>query len=989
MAPYEVGTDDENSIIIQLDEEVEGTHQGSDDFCFIKIGEPVSIKHGDDSQFDLESPPSQPLAVSGCLGLLFVAHSTGFCVTRTKDVLESAKEIEDKGSGLSLQELSVVDVPIGKVHILALSADSSTLAASIGGEIHFFSVNSLVSKGQKSSFSCSINDSSCIKDMRWTKKLENYYIVLSNCGKLYYGDGQGPLKDVMDNVDAVEWSVKGSFVAVARKNILSILSSKLELKLSMSLLFKSWIGDSDANCIIKVDSIRWVRSDCIILGCFQLTGDGKEENYQVQVITSKDGKITDVSSKPIVLYFDDIFEGLIDDIVPFGSGPHLLLSYLDQCELAITANRKNTGQHIALLGWSLDEKNEAAVIDLLRDTWLPRIELQGNDDDNLILGLYVDKVSHDEKIKLELGGEEKELSPYCILWCLTVEGKLIMFHVTSVTGASVPAETVSALVDEEEDSPKVVPSECAVDKSLTTTPFADQISHKETITGNLEVRTIVNSRTSKTDGQQKVPIEKLNQDTDGRQSLLSGQQSRNSEQSFLEDPRRLIRDFSKTETQKLGVESSIDSFLRKSSTDKSSQSIHMDSQKGIGVGKELPGSIGSTSIQSASSQLWSSGKLSYPMASDGGSSLSSSGFINQADNSCASIAHFRGGPVGKPSCSKDTAGQSTSVNPSGRTADSGQSASTGLRKIEPLPSDGASSLSSSGFIHSNQADNSCASIAHFPGGPVGKPSCSKDTAGQSTSVIPSGRTADSGQSVSTGLRKIEPLPSIGNSQLPSQENFALGKASNDKFRPNKENYRNPSLTGPLNSESKLSKQSGNLEEMTKELEGLLESIERAGGYRDACTVLTKSSVVALEEGLGTLSDKCRMWRSKMDIRLGEIQQLLDKTVQVLARKIYMEGLVKQATDNRYWDLWNRQKLSSELELKRQHIIKVNQDLTNQLIELERHFNTLELNKFGENSGARMGQKGFPSRFGASRQVHSLHSLHNTMISQLATAEATF
>jgi hypothetical protein len=49
----------------------------------------------------------------------------------------------------------------------------------------------------------------------------------------------------------VEWSVKGEFVAVARKNVLSILSSRFEERLCMSLSFKSWIGDSNVNCSVK------------------------------------------------------------------------------------------------------------------------------------------------------------------------------------------------------------------------------------------------------------------------------------------------------------------------------------------------------------------------------------------------------------------------------------------------------------------------------------------------------------------------------------------------------------------------------------------------------------------------------------------------------------------------------------------------------------------------------------------------------------------
>lgn len=42
----------------------------------------------------------------------------------------------------------MVDVPIGKVSILALSADSSTLVVSVDGsaDLHFFSVTELLNK---------------------------------------------------------------------------------------------------------------------------------------------------------------------------------------------------------------------------------------------------------------------------------------------------------------------------------------------------------------------------------------------------------------------------------------------------------------------------------------------------------------------------------------------------------------------------------------------------------------------------------------------------------------------------------------------------------------------------------------------------------------------------------------------------------------------------------------------------------------------------
>lgn len=70
----------------------------------------------------------------------------GFCVARTNEVLASAKEIKDERKELSVQESCIVDISIGLVSILALSADESLLAATVGSEINFFPVSTLLLK---------------------------------------------------------------------------------------------------------------------------------------------------------------------------------------------------------------------------------------------------------------------------------------------------------------------------------------------------------------------------------------------------------------------------------------------------------------------------------------------------------------------------------------------------------------------------------------------------------------------------------------------------------------------------------------------------------------------------------------------------------------------------------------------------------------------------------------------------------------------------
>ena len=78
--------------------------------------------------------------------MLIYFFCLGFFVARTKDVIDSAKEFKEKGSGSLLQQLSLVDVAIGRVHTLALSADNSMVAASVSSDIQFFSVEKFLNK---------------------------------------------------------------------------------------------------------------------------------------------------------------------------------------------------------------------------------------------------------------------------------------------------------------------------------------------------------------------------------------------------------------------------------------------------------------------------------------------------------------------------------------------------------------------------------------------------------------------------------------------------------------------------------------------------------------------------------------------------------------------------------------------------------------------------------------------------------------------------
>ena len=111
-----------------------------------------------------------------------------------------------------------------------------------------------------------------------------------------------------------------------------------------------------------------------------------------------------------------------------------------------------------------------------------------------------------------------------------------------------------------------------------------------------------------------------------------------------------------------------------------------------------------------------------------------------------------------------------------------------------------------------------------------------------------------GQRGSMVVENVKPISSTLGTQLSMQ---FPAKSPNYKSYPLKENYRTLPLQGQLNSESHLSRQFGNGKEMAKELDTLLQCIKRPSGFRDACTIFQRSSVIELEQGIdtGTLSEK--------------------------------------------------------------------------------------------------------------------------------------
>ncbi|KAL5994998.1 hypothetical protein ACLOJK_025056 [Asimina triloba] len=1039
--------------LIELDEELEGNSIGSDDFVFQKIGEPVPLK-ANDSEVDLESVPFEGLAVSDRFRVVFLAHSKGFCIARTKDVIELAKEVKEKGKNShSIQESSILDILIGRVSILALSMDSSMLAACVGGEIHVFSVTSLLNK----------NSAGC-----------NYWC--NNHGMLYHGDLGGSLNDVMDAVDAVDWSVGGDYIAVARKNTLSILSSEFKEQFHMSLLFQLRDIDPDEKGIIKVDSIRWLRSDSIIIGCLKSTDDGNEDSYLLQVIANSGHKIIE-ASKPEVFSFSELFSCIVDDIVPFGSGPYLYAKYLERWELLIAANRKNTDQHIVLLGWSYSEKKgKPSAIEFKQDKQVPRIELSESGDDNLIVGFGIDKVSLYEKVKFMRDAEHKELAPYCILLCLTSDGKLVMFHVARISDIAVEPE-VSSLpsndtTDGTKDSSATKHSSLVMKDDEVGIVLMDDKSSQvnyQLSGGILQEKGLEVPQLKFSDNIAGQISEKL-VDSDGIPKENASQVSKQKVSMTFSDAGQIFSAEKKGSAPTSGSarygSSSVTSLVMKDNEvgivlmdDKSSQVNYQLSggilqEKGLevpqlkfsdniagqiseklvdsdGIPKENASQVSKQKVSTTFSdagQIFSAEKKGSGPTS-GSARYGSSSVI--ANKELKSLGNFQKPEVdlqlndllAKQKQDSAIAGnlrseasavrqQSYNISLESNEVSKGLTEMTGSAGIRSTSlgysSPGKFSLSN----NINSRSSPFASVTSTQGdGQKGTGILTGDTKqlanqsvppsvqsgtkalnskisapGSPSSIFYSGKPFQGEGQRKTGVASAGSTSLSHSFSGSSREEPTLGKTFNTKGTHNLSYQKLNRSRGALDSEQEPSKSYINMSEMTKELDALLSDIEAEGGFRDSCIVLQRNSVLELEKGLENLSEACRVCKNKLNERLSDVEHLRDKIMQVLARKVYIEGIVKQASNSQYWDLWNRQKLSPEFELRRQEIIHINQNLTNQIIELERHFNILELNKFGDSNRADTRQRTFGNSSGSLRQMQAVHSLHTTINSQLAAAE---
>ncbi|VAH42038.1 unnamed protein product [Triticum turgidum subsp. durum] len=795
---------------LDLSDEVEGEMDGTTDFVFRLVGDPIPVLPPASAPlplFDLQSPPARPLAVSDRHAAVFLAHPNGFIAARTKALIEASKEAREKGKASTrcAQDCCVTDVPLPGVTLLALSRDQSVLAACTGIEIQFFSATSLLTdKDIKPSSSCSMGRSGTVKYFKW---LDNAYIVLSNGGLLSHGSlGQG-LK--------VDCCKDGNHIAVARKNSLRILSPDLKETCCMALLFQLWPDSDSEGTDIKVDSIGWVRDDSIVVGCVRLNEESNEEGYLVQVIRSGGDTFFESSSKPVVFSYD-VFGGIMDDILPSGVGPNLLLGYLHRWDLLVVTNKKSTDDHISLLKWPsrTDEERTVVYLEMVEDKYSPRIDLQENGDDNVILGFGVENVSLFQKITVLVGPEQKEVAPQHLLLYLTSEGKLIIYYLARISDPSDLPQTSLSTIEDSNVNKQISPS-TASNKDLT--PSVTSSIAKSLLAGP---------------GASSAPAEK---DQHGSGDAKSSFPISNSKDIAASSSLLISSDKKPLDTKQVNTASPFAPPSSSAPTGNMKPGMPFSFSTGNNVGLNSTGSKGS-SEQVSSWQPNNSGSFVS-------SQLGKGGF-----DSAKPLGAFGG------SQNATKSGGSLSFKSSVFSSD-------GSVPVKTAERDGASSFGSypaqTSYTTERKVLGSSTGLSSVP------------------SLSISANKPVGAASAGFGAGNLEVPPVSRGSPLPQQ---TIGKSPNNRNHTSADS-KNYKLGTMFDTQQDLSKKMYSINDMTEELDTLLSYIEKDGGFRDACMTLQQRPLSVLEGDLQNLLELLQVFKNKVEDQCSKAEDLRNKMFQ--------------------------------------------------------------------------------------------------------------
>lgn len=366
---------------------------------------------------------------------------------------------------------------------------------------------------------------------------------------------------------------------------------------------------------------------------------------------------------------------------------------------------------------------------------------------------------------------------------------------------------------------------------------ANEVSQEESHINKQDLQSLVNSKLLEAKMKQKVtPI--LYQETNSEQIQLSGLGSTNLEQKsikapLLEGPSPLVSGFSMTGTQAFAASGSGATQKFAASGSGASQiATHTFAVSGSGATQTFAVST-SSATQSITQPFaaFGSGAAQTLAAAEFGSTQTLTGSGSGATQTFvgfgSSAISFSGktsadsaGPLNRKDLNTSVEmGKVSPVNDGLPGFPSTSSQSLSSRKfICPKDTDADSPLVPSSSIQGDTSENSGVNAKNIAVNLAGELVHLKGTVGTSTPHNLSDRLVQSwGQRPLTSPVNIESLPSIRGSQVSSQENAILAGSAHHKQHPSKDNYRTLRQSGMLNSEPNLSKQFGNVMNMSYDL----------------------------------------------------------------------------------------------------------------------------------------------------------------------------